>query len=274
MNEEQEFDWKTIPGYSETKRKMEIAAAGLHSILLVGPKDPAKSLLARSLRTILPGNPIVITPCPITDSLASAVEQASGGVLLLEDIEQWSEPSLALLRETCRHDPGRFHLVATTSYCPCGNYEDERRDCSCFTVEVEAYQKRLYQTIDACFAIEAQIPAWNRSLAARGGNEPSRIVRERVEAARLIQVQRNGAARPNCALSRPEVEEYSSLEMQAQQLLAAAKEQLHLSADQELFLLQVARTAADLACGYTTVPCVQMNHIAESICCRPRWTKR
>ncbi len=237
-------DWEVLRGHFKTKRLLELAAAGFHSIVLVGPKDSDKAALARSLLTIMPTQVPFLAPCPSPDSVARVVEQATGGIVFLEDLERWEEPSLVVLRETCWRSPGQFLLVATTGYCPCGNDDDAVRDCSCFVGEIDAHQKRLRQTIDACFAIEAHIPSVNPDLAARWGNESSRT----------------------------EVEECSPLDTLAQKLLAAVQAQLSLSAEQECFLLQVARTAAHLACEYRTVSYVEGGHLAEAVCSRPRWT--
>jgi predicted ATPase with chaperone activity len=102
-------------------------------------------------------------------------------------------------------------------------------------------------------------------IAPRRRDEPSGVVRERVEACRLVQYQRNGANRLNSALSRSEVE----LDVPAQKLLAAAQKKLRLPPKPELFLLQVARTCADLSVSYS--PSVESNHLAEAICYRHRW---
>jgi len=47
-------DMSLIKGQEQTKRALEIAAAGGHNILLVGPPGCGKSLLAKTLPTILP----------------------------------------------------------------------------------------------------------------------------------------------------------------------------------------------------------------------------
>jgi magnesium chelatase family protein len=73
------LDLKDIRGQESAKRALEVAAAGAHNLLMVGPPGAGKSMLAARLPTILP--PLLPAELLEVSMIASIAGQLEGGAL-------------------------------------------------------------------------------------------------------------------------------------------------------------------------------------------------
>ncbi|MEI7925662.1 MAG: YifB family Mg chelatase-like AAA ATPase [Chloroflexota bacterium] len=212
------------------------------------------------------------------------ISLAHRGVLFLDEFPEFGAAALEALREPLEAGaitisrargsvafPARFLLVAAMNPCPCGYYGDSLRSCSCPDGAVSRYQRRVSGPLMDRLDIFVEVPRVEFSeLTGEATGEPSAVVRERVIAARARQAERlkDSPAVTNSEMGPLEVRRYCQepLVPAAQPLLAAAMEQLGLSARAFHRVLKVARTIADLA----NSEAIETVHLAEAIQYRRR----
>ena len=209
------------------------------------------------------------------------ISLAHRGVLFLDEFPEFGAAALEALREPLEAGaitisrargsavfPARFLLVAAMNPCPCGYYGDSLRSCSCPEGAVSRYQRRVSGPLMDRLDLFVEVPRVEyRELTGEATGESSAAVRERVIAARARQASRleGSPAITNSEMGPLEVRKFCQepLVPAAQPLLAAAMEQLGLSARAFHRVLKVARTIADS-------DAIETVHLAEAIQYRRR----
>jgi len=201
------------------------------------------------------------------------ISLAHHGVLFLDELPEFSRQVLEVLREPLETGhitisraarqadfPARFQLVAAMNPCPCGYLGHPTQACRDTPDQIARYRARISGPLLDRIDIQIHVPALTQNeLMQAGAGESSATIRDRVQAARARQMQRQG--KPNAALGTQEIEQVSKLDAAGETLLKQAIARLNLSARAYHRVLKLARSVADLAGSDGITPA----HLAEAI---------
>ena len=229
-------------GQETAKRVLEVAAAGGHNLLMIGPPGAGKSMLAARLpQSSLAGELLFLDELP---------EFQPGVLDALRQPLETGETVIARANHRIAY-PSRIQLVAAMNPCKCGN-GGPGASCKRGPRCASDYQARISGPLLDRIDLQIEVPALSAAdLVLPSPSEGSAEVRARVSRARELQRRRfvalgARAMRTNADCSGRVLEEIATPDADGVALLRQAADTLHLSARGFHRTLRVARTLADL----------------------------
>ena len=205
------------------------------------------------------------------------ISLAHNGVLFLDELPEFNKNTLEVLRGPLEDKkvtisrvnaaltyPCDFMLVVSMNPCPCGFYGSKEKKCTCTQEAINKYMNKISGPLLDRIDIQVEVmPVKYQKLKEDGQAETSKNIRERVNKARKIQIERykNYGIYSNSQLTPKLIDIYCKIDSKSSKLLQVAFENLHLSARAYNRILKVARTIADLEQKEN----IEAKHIAEAI---------
>ena len=151
----------------------------------------------------------------------------------------------------------RFTLAAALNPCPCGFFNDSRRECTCTPIQIARYLAKVSGPLLDRIDLQVEVPALSSDeVTATENGETSAAIRERVERARDLQRERfrRTHVQSNAEMTSRLMRRHCELDGSSRALLRSVVDRLGLSARGHDRILKAGRTIADLAEREAIVP--------------------
>lgn len=205
------------------------------------------------------------------------ISLAHNGVLFLDELPEFNKNTLEVLRGPLEDKtvtisrvnailsyPSNFMFIASMNPCPCGFYGSKEKECTCSPQAINKYMGKISGPLLDRIDIQVEVtPVKYEKLQNSSNIEKSKEIRERVNRARKIQIERYKETEiySNSSLTPSLIEKYCKIDERSSKILQKAFDTLGLSARAHGRILKVARTIADLE-GKENI---EMEHIMEAI---------
>ena len=213
-----------------------------------------------------------------TKAKPGEISLAHRGTLFLDELLEYPRSILESLRQPLEDRtisvsrtqgkyqyPADFILVGTMNPCPCGYYGDNEKACSCTSMQILNYQKRLsgplLDRIDLTISVSRvahEDLLGNKSLS----DKQHKAYRLMIENAIAYQQNRYSSSNIyNGSITSQDIDKHISLKPEVKAFLVSSAKKLDLSARSYFKIIKVARTIADIDGGQD----IETKHIAEAL---------
>ncbi len=200
-----------------------------------------------------------------TDAKPGEISLAHNGVLFMDEFPEFSKDVIEALRQPMEDGivnisrakisakyPSKFTLIAAQNPCPCGNYGDKHRICTCSVRDIFRYNKKISGPITDRMDMIIEVPRMEYSEYNQSEEgERSAEILKRVVAARRLQYIRYketgfSAGYTNSVLKGAGIREFCKLDEKSEEFLKSAIKRFLLTGRGVNKILKVSRTIADL----------------------------
>lgn len=202
---------------------------------------------------------------------------AHKGVLLLDEFPEYRKNVIEALREPLENKeiniarsqasvkyPADFILVAAMNPCPCGNYGNPLKECTCSFNEIRRYLNKISSPILDRIDIHIEIkPVKYEDLKDDSKSKSSKDLKKEVVLARNIQRERyrDEPISTNSELNTNQMKKYIHLSEDVEKIAKIAFNKYNFSVRSFNKVIKMARTIADLDQSDE----ISQNHLLEAI---------
>lgn len=205
------------------------------------------------------------------------ISLAHNGLLFLDELAEFDRRTLEILRQPLEDQkvtisrssgtvtyPSSIMLIAAMNPCPCGFFGHPKKKCICTQKQVAQYLSKISGPLLDRLDLHIEVaPVEFENLSSKTKEESSAQIRERVQKAREIQLERFKGTGITCnaRITSSALQKFCQLDSEASAFLGNVFEKMGLSARAYDRILKVARTIADLD-GEKTI---SKKHISQAV---------